>query len=174
MIDLAHKWDPMSGISWAKLLGMVHVPMFGARKPKKAAEEAAILLDGSRGSFAFMRTEDASFADTMEPLSWSWSSCVRHMVTVLPGRHRMYVRRWDEPQTISKFEMPPQGMGAFSLLAKLEAAAEPRRPNVVRQVLEPFRQIRSRIGVQDSLLAVQLLNGLLLVAEAVRRAVAAK
>jgi len=171
VIDLAHKWDPRSGISWAKLLGMVHVPMFGARNPKKAAEEAAILLDGSRGSFAFMRTEDASFADTMEPLSWSWSSCVRHMVTVLPGSHRMYVRRWDEPQTISKFEMPPQGMGAFSLLAKLEAAAEPRRPNVVRQVLEPFRQIRSRIGVQNSLLAVQLLNGLLLVAEVARKQV---
>jgi len=169
VIDLAHKWDPRSGISWAKLLGMVHVPMFGARKPKKAAEEAAILLDGSRGSFAFMRTEDASFADTIQPLSWSWSSCVRHMVTVLPGSHRMYVRRWDEPQTIRKFEMPSQGMGAVSLLAELEAAAEPRRPNVVRQVLEPFRQIRSRIGVQDSLLAVQLLNGLLLVAEASRR-----
>jgi len=123
VIDFAHKWDPRSGISWAKLLGMVHVPMFGARKPKKAAEEAAILLDGSRGSFAFMRTEDANFADAMEPLSWSWSSCVRHMVTVLPGRRRMYVRRWDEPQTISKFEMPSQGMGAFSLLTKLEAAA---------------------------------------------------
>lgn len=169
MIDLAHKWDPRSGISWAKLLGMVHVPMFGARKPKKAVEEAAILLDGSRGSFAFMRTEDASFADTMEPLSWSWSSCVRHMVTVLPGSHRMYVRRWDEPQTISKFEMPPQGMGAVSLLAKLEAAAEPRRPNVVRHILEPFRQIRSRIGVQDALLAVQFLNGLLLVAEVARK-----
>lgn len=169
MIDLAHKWDPRSGISWAKLLGMVHVPMFGARKPKKAAEETAILLDGSRGSFAFMRTEDASFADTMEPLSWSWSSCVRHMVTVLPGSDRMYVRRWDEPQTIRKFEMPPQGMGAVSLLAELEAAAEPRRPNVVRHVLEPFRQIRSRIGVKDSLLAVQFLNGLLLVAEVAQK-----
>ncbi len=169
MIDLAQKWDPRSGISWAKLLGMVHVPMFGTHKPKKAAEEAAILLDGSRGSFAFMRTEDASFADTIEPLSWSWSSCVRHMVTVLPSSHRIYVKRWDEPQITSKFEIPPQGMGAFSLLAKLEAIAEPRRPNVVRQVLEPFRQIRSRIGGQDSLFAVQLLNGLLLVAEAARR-----
>jgi hypothetical protein len=91
------------------------------------------------------------------------------MVTVLPGSHRMYVRRWDEPQTISKFEIPPQGMGAFSLLAKLESAAEPRRPNVIRQVLEPFRQIRSRIGVQDSLLAMQFLNGLLLVAEVAQR-----
>lgn len=169
MIDLAHKWDPGSGISWAKLLGMVHVPMFGARKLPKGAEEAAILLDGSRGSFAFLRSEDASFADAMEPLSWSWSSCVRHMVTVLPGSHRMYVRRWDEPQTIRKFEMPSQGMGAVSLLAELEGAAEPRRPNVVRHVLEPFRQIRTRIGVQDSLLAVQLLNGLLLVAEVSRK-----
>ena len=169
MIDFAHKWDPTSGVSWARLLGMVHVPMFGACKPPKAAEEAAILLDGSRGSFAFLRTEDASFADTIQPLSWSWSSCVRHMVTVLPGSERMYVRRWDEPQIIRKFEMPPQGLGAISLLAKLEAAAEPRRPNVVRQILEPFRQIRSRIGVQDSLLAVQLLNGLLLVAEVSRR-----
>jgi len=164
------KWDPKSGVSWAKLLGMVHVPMFGARKPKKAAEEAAILLDGSRGSFAFMRTEDASFADTMEPLSWSWSSCVRHMVTVLPGSQRMYVRRWDEPQTISKFEMPQQGIGAVSLLAKLEAAAGPRRLNVIQQIiLEPFRQIRTRIGGENPLLAVQLLNGLLLVAEVARQ-----
>jgi adenine-specific DNA-methyltransferase len=169
VIDSARKWDPTSGMAWAKVLGMVHVPMFGASRPRRAAEEAAILLDGSRGSFAFMRTEDARFADTMEPLSWSWSSCVRHMVTVLPGRQRMYVRRWDEPQTISKFEMPRQGMGAFSLLEKLEAAREPRRPNVVRHVLEPFRQIRLRIGAQDSLLAVQLLNGLLLVADVARK-----
>jgi len=81
----------------------------------------------------------------------------------------MYVRRWDEPQIIRRFEMPPQGMGAVSLFEKLEAEAEPRRPNVVRHILEPFRQIRSRIGVQDSLLAVQFLNGLLLVADAARR-----
>ena len=40
---------------------------------------------------------------------------------------------------------------------------------MVRQVLEPFRQIRSRIGGQDSLLAIKLLNGLLLVAEVARR-----
>jgi predicted RNA methylase len=139
--------------------------MFAASKAPRTAEEAAILLDGSRGSFAFLRTDDVSFAETMDPLSWSWSSCVRHTVTVLPSRERMYVRRWDEPQTIWKFEMPPQGMGAVSLLEQLETAAEPRRPNVVRHVLEPFRQIRSRIGVNDSLLAVQLLNGLLLVAE---------
>jgi len=156
-------------MSWAKLLGMVHVPMFGARNPQKDVEEAAILLDGSRGSFAFLRSEDANFPETIDPLSWSWSSCVTHMVTVLPASDRMYVRRWDEPQTIRKFEMPPQGMGAVSLLAELEAAAEPRRPNVVRHVLEPFRQIRSRIGVKNSLLAVQFLNGLLLVAEVARR-----
>jgi len=169
MIDFAHRWDPASGVSWAMLLGMVHVPMFGARKAPKAAEETAILLDGSRGSFAFLRTDDASFAETMHPLSWSWSSCVRHIVTVLPGRQRMYVRRWDEPQTISKFEMPRQGLGAVSLLEKIETAGEPRRPNVVRHVLEPFRQIRSRIGGNDSLLAVQLLNGLLLVAEVAQK-----
>jgi len=169
VIDFANKWVPTSGVSWAKLLGMVHVPMFGACRPPKAAKEAAILLDGSRGSFAFLRTEDVSFADTMDPLSWTWSSCVRHTVTVLPASDRMYVRRWDEPQTTRKFEIPPQGMGAFSLLAELEAAAEPRRPNVVRHVLEPFRQIRSRIGVEYSLLAVQFLNGLLLAAEAAQK-----
>lgn len=169
MIKLADQWDPTSGVSWAALLGMVHVPMFAARKAPRVAEEAAILLDGSRGSFAFLRTAKASFAETIDPLSWSWSSCVRHTVTVLPGSGRMYVRRWDEPQTIRRFELPPQGMGAVSLLEKLEAEAEPRRPNVVRHVLEPFRQIRSRIGAKDSLLAVQLLNGLLLVAEAAQK-----
>jgi adenine-specific DNA-methyltransferase len=169
MIRFSHEWDATDGGSWAMLLGMVHVPMFGVRKAPKAAEEAAILLDGSRGSFAFLRTEDTSFAETMEPLSWSWSSCVRHMVTVVPSRKRMYVRRWDEPQTISTFEVPSQGVGAFSLLEQIEAAGEPRRPNAVRHVLEPFRQIRLRIGARDPLLAVQLLNGLLLVAEVAQK-----
>jgi len=166
VIDLAHQWDPTSGISWAKLLGMVHVPMFSGQKPRKAAKEASIILDGYRGSFAFLNTEDTNFAiDTTDPLSWSWSSCVRHTVTVLPNTDRLYVRRWDDPHTIRKFEMPSQGIGAFSLLTELEKAAEPRRPNVVRHVLEPFRQIRLRIGVEDSLLAIKFLNGLLLLAE---------
>ncbi len=169
MIRFSDQWDPTRGVSWATLLGMVHVPMFDVRKTPKPAEEAAILLDGSRGSFAFLRTENAGFAETIDPLSWSWSSCVRHMVTVLPGRKRMYVRRWDEPQTILTFEMPSQGIGAFSLLEQIETAGEARRPNVVRHVLEPFRQIRLRIGAEDSLLAMQLLNGLLLVAEVAQK-----
>jgi len=169
MIRLLNQWDPTCGASWAMLLGMVHVPMFDVRKTPKDAEEAAILLDGSRGSFAFLRTENADFAQTTDPLSWSWSSCVRHMVTVLPSRNRMYVRRWDEPQTISAFEVPSQGIGAFSLLEQMETAGEARRPNVVRHVLEPFRQIRLRVGAEDSLLAVQLLNGLLLVAEVAQK-----
>ncbi len=168
MIRLLHQWDPTLGASWATLLGMVHVPMFDARKTPKDADEAAILLDGSRGSFAFLRTENTDLAETMNPLSWSWSSCVRHVVTVLPDRNRMYVRRWDEPHTTSTFEMPSQSIGAFSLLELIETAGEARRPNVVRHVLEPFRQIRLRIGAKNSLLAVQLLNGLLLVAKVAR------
>ncbi len=169
MIRLADQWDPESGVSWAALLGMVHVPMFGARKTPKAAEEAAILLDGSRGSFAFLRTAEAGFAETIAPLSWSWSSCVRHLVTVLPTSGRMHLRRWDDPQTIRTFQLPRQGIGAVSLLKELETAAEPRRPDVVRRILEPFRQIRSRIAVNDPLLAVKLLNGLLLVAEVAQK-----
>ncbi len=165
MIRLSQEWDLTNGVSWAALLGMVHVPMFSVHKTPKAAEEAAILLDGSRGSFAFLRTEDAGFAETIDPLSWSWSSCVRHTVTVVPAKKRMYLRRWDDPETISTFEIPSQGIGASSLLARMEAAGEARRRNVVRHVLEPFRQIRMRIGANDPLLAVQLLNGLLLVAE---------
>lgn len=174
MIDFAHRWNPTNGVSWAKLLGMVHVPMFAARKIPKGADEAAILLDGSRGSFAFLRTEDAKFAETTDPLSWLWSSCVRHMVTVLPGSARMHVRRWDEPQIIRKFEVPSQGIGAVSLLEKLESESKPRRPNVVSHVLEPFRQIRLRLGVEESLLAVKFLNGLLLVAETAKKQVRRK
>ena len=168
MTQSMHQWDPTSGVSWAMLLGMVHVPMFGARKQPKGAEETAILLDGPRASFAFLRTSDVEFAETPDPLSWSWSSCVRHMVAVLPGK-RMYVRRWDDPQTTCRFEIPPAGMGAVSLLEMLEGAARPRRPDVVRYVLESFRRIRARIGANESLWAVRFLNGLLLAAESVRK-----
>ena len=59
-------------------------------------------------------------------------------------------------------------------VVKLEAETEPRRPNVVRHVLEPFRQIRLRLGVKESLLAVKFLNGLLLVAEVAQKQVRSK
>lgn len=171
MIDIAHKWDPTRGESWARMLGMVQVPMFANHRFEYAskAQEASILLDGYKGSFAFLNTEDAEFAETKTPLSWSWSSCVRHVVTILPRSKRIHVRRWDNPDIIRKYEFPKSGIGAFSLLEKLEAESEPRRLNVVRYVLEPFRQIRSRIGVDNPLLAVKFLNGLLLASEAVKK-----
>ena len=159
----------MSGTSWAALLGMVHVPMFGARKAPKAVDESAILLDGPRASFAFLRTDDAEFTESTEPLSWSWSSCVTHNICVLPGKDWLYLRRWDEPLTTRKFEIPRQGVGAESLLATLERSLEPRRPGVVRHVLKTFRQIRTRIHEKDPLWAMRFLNGLLLVAEAIRK-----
>jgi len=143
--------------------------MFGEQKEPKAAEEAAILLDGPRASFAFLRTDDVRLTETVEPLSWTWSACVRHMVTVLRGSDLVCLRRWDEPDASRRFQVPQQGMGALSLLAHMESAAGPKRPNVVQHVIEPFRQIRMRLGTEEALWAVRFLNGLLLATEVARR-----
>lgn len=161
-------WDPYTATSWAKVLGMVHVPLFGKEKDPKDVRESAILLDGSKASFAFLCTESRKLAEEVRPLSWSWSSHVRHIAAVVPTNDSLYLRCWDRPEVTRRFRLPKQAVGAVSLLQELEAASEPTRPDVIRYILEPFRQIRQRVNSKGALWAVRLLNSLLLSAERLR------
>ena len=161
-------WDPFTGTSWAKVLGMVRVPLFGKENDPKNVRESAILLDGSKASFAFLCTENRELAEEVQPLSWSWSSHVRHIVAVVPANDSFYLRCWDRPEVTRRFRLPKQAVGAVSLLQELEAASEPRRPDVIRYILEPFRQIRQRVNSKGALWAIRLLNSLLLSAETLR------
>lgn len=168
MILAAAQWDPHSAAAWAGLLGMVHVPMFGKGKIQEV-DESSILLDGQRASFAFLRTEDMEFAQADKPLSWSWSSHVRHTITIVPTKEGLYLRRWDQPGIIQKVKIPKVGLEAKAFLGAFESATGPKCPDVIRHILEPFRQIRARIDTKEAIWSVKLLNGLLIVADLVRK-----
>lgn len=157
------EWDPVSPDSWARVLGLVHVPMFGSARPA-AAGQNAVLVDGHRASFAIVSGGPASDL-SREPLDWSWSAYLNHVLLIDSANGAMTLRRWDRSDS-RKFRLPKTGQAAREMLGILEAAAEPRSADVVLHLLRAFREIR-RVAV-DPLNAIHLLNALLLGTEGVR------
>lgn len=169
MIAADKTWDPLSSRSWAALLGLVYVPMFGAREPKPPQGDHAILLDGPKASFAFSNSPDRDLIDrSPSPLAWTWSSHVRHAVIADERQGMIYLRRWDTPGLIRQFQMPRQEQGAIDFLEVLQAVEPLQVPDVIQHVLYAFRLIRGIRSCGNSLWALKVLNGLLLAADGVR------
>ncbi|MCX6638895.1 MAG: N-6 DNA methylase [bacterium] len=161
------KWDPTSSEAWAQILGLVHVPMFGEPNPKIAGEHS-VLLDGNPASFALSITDDASFSLQDEPISWSWSSNLRHAVIYNSASKEIYLRRWDSINEFRRFqveELKPVDVNA--LLKILSTSQKPKNIDVISFILHAFRQIRNSFP-GDALNAIRVLNSLLMGYEAVR------
>lgn len=155
-------WDPYSPPHWAELLGLVNVPLFGTQSPLVVAPgKHSLLLDGAKASFALSSSEEDGLYTGMEPLSWSWSSRVRHTVVLNPRREKMFVRRWDEPDTIRQFKVPTM-KGAQELLQQLQASRPPKASDVIERVMQAFRAIRQTLS--EPVASLKVLNALLLVA----------
>lgn len=166
---LARKpWDATSGESWAEVLGLVPVPLFGAGDPKVKGKHA-ILLDGQHGSFAFSAVNDMNLIQSDDLLSWAWSANVRHSLVVSDQQSMMFLRRWDVPGVIRRFRLPERGQTAIEVFEEIEKAPPPRAPDVVRHVLSAFRLVRQALCDQDALYSVRLLNGLLLLGRRVQQ-----
>jgi SAM-dependent methyltransferase len=80
----------------------------------------------------------------------------------------MFLRRWDAPSVVQQYRLPRRGLAAEELLSLLEESAAPRAPDVVRYVLQAFRLLRNALPTRATLDAVKLLNGFLVLAEAVK------
>lgn len=165
-----HSWNPISSRSWADMLGLVNVPLFSPGEMPSFEGEAAVLQDGVRASFAFLSGEGSwrEFSNE-EPLSWSWSADVRHLLIVDPSIDRMFLRRWDEPGEFRQYKIPTRGLGAEELLSRIESAPDPKTPDVVRYVLHGFRLIRQSVPSDQPLDSLRILNGFLLLAQAVKK-----
>ena len=159
-------WDPTSPEGWARALGLVHVPLFGATDRPKYPGSHSVLLDGRKVSFSISVTEDPrELKDT--PLSWSWSADLNHSVIVDSKAEEFYVRRWDYPY-VKRFRLPTQPRQAHELIQVLEGAIPPRAPDVVSYVLRAFRQVRTALSAYDSIESVSVFLALLTGAETVR------
>ena len=163
-VILASKsWDASSAQSWAEILGLVPVPLFGAQDRHMLPGKHAILLDGQRGSFIFSAIDEFKLAQSDEPISWAWSADVRHALIVNSEERMMFLRRWDTPGTIRRFRLPERGQTAVEVFQEIERSPAPRSQDVVRHVLSVFRLLRQSLyDVEESVHAVRLLNGFLL------------
>ncbi len=161
-------WNPYSSQSWAEMLGLVDVPLFNPIEQATKRGNPTLLQDGVAASFAFMSERGGRLELEDDPLSWSWSSNVRHLLILDEGVQRMFLRRWDRPAETRQFKTPQRGLGAEDMLNMLEGSQPPRTPDVIRHVLSAFRLIRHSLPTNSSLESLQLLNGFLLAAQAAR------
>jgi adenine-specific DNA-methyltransferase len=151
------------------MLGLVDVPLFSPAEQATKPGNPTLLQDGYAASFAFMTSRGERLELQEEPLSWSWSSNVRHLLIIDPNIQRMFLRRWDRLAESRQFKTPQRGLGAEDLLTLLEGAQAPRTPDVIRHVLSAFRLLRHTLPANSSLESLQLLNGFLLAAQAAQR-----
>ena len=168
MTATERNWDPFSSRSWAGLLGLVYVPMFGPREAAANPGDHAILLDGHKASFAFCSDSARVLVGQDTPLNWTWSSHVRHAVIVDSDQSTMYLRQWDAPGLTRRFEAPRQEQGAIDFLEILQAVRPLQVPDVIQYVLHAFRLVRQIQSCRSPLWAIRVLNGLLLGADGVR------
>jgi adenine-specific DNA-methyltransferase len=161
-------WDPASPSSWERALGLVRVPLFSATSEAPSwPGECAVLLDGQHSSFVVcalgLGGAQAGGSPFDEgPVSWCWSSCLRHVLLLNPSQHDMYLRRWDAADQFRRFALPASPAGAEKLLAILKEAPLLTAGDVVTQMLRVFRRVRRSLPSKDALDAVRILNGLLL------------
>lgn len=152
-------WDPFAPESWASLLGLIHVPLFGAERPPVPGKHA-VLLDGTQGSFIMTAGNAPDLRK--RAVEWTWSANMRHALVVHRTDRRIYVSGWNSRSVQDSFDIPVTGEDASRIFAKLQSDATVKHRSVISWVMQGFRQIR-RI-VEDPVTSLLILNGLLLVA----------
>ncbi len=148
---------------------MVDVPLFSPLDQAAKPGNPTLLQDGRAASFTFMTGRGDRLELQDDPLSWMWSSNIRHLLIVDASVQRMFLRRWDRPAESRQFKIPQRGLGAEDLLTLLEGAQPPRTPDVIRHVLTAFRLLRHTLSINSSLESLKLLNAFLLAAQAAQR-----
>jgi hypothetical protein len=151
------------------MLGLVDVPLFNPAEQAGKPGNPTLLQDGAAASFAFMTSKGDRFELQDDPLSWSWSSNVRHLLIADESVQRMFLRRWDRPSEARQFKPPMRGLGAEDMLALIEQSPSPRTPDVIRHVLAAFRLIRNSLPQNSAIESLKLLNGFLLATQVASR-----
>jgi adenine-specific DNA-methyltransferase len=167
------QWDAASPLAWARALGLVHVPLFGPEARQQTRwGDCAVLLDGPKSSLAVCSVgqaggaERGDFLGDENPMLWSWSSQLRHVLILNPSLEDMYLRRWDAPEEFRRFKMPGNPRAAAKLLPKLTEDPQLTAVTAVLHALRGFRQVRQSLPSRDAFDAIRVFNAFLLGVEA--------
>ena len=161
-------WEPTDQSAWARALGLVNVPLFSRERESDWPGSSSVLLDGRKSSFVVYCTEDPSVRYDPMPVSWAWSSNVRHALIIDTAAGDMLLRRWDSTGD-RRFRIPERVQAAHDLLSLLESTPPPQSPDVILHMLRVFRRLRADIRSDNPLDAVRLFDALLAGAEAIHK-----
>jgi adenine-specific DNA-methyltransferase len=164
-------WNPESPSAWARVLGMVYIPMFGSSRAQKHPGECAVLLDGDKASFALTVGDADHMLKGIEPLDWSWSSNLTHTLIVDKPKSKLFIRRWDDPENPKERPLPTSQQ-APEILDLLAASGLPNKETVIDRMTTFFRGVRSSVegdlgGTPTDV--VEAFNALLVLTDAARR-----
>lgn len=140
------RWDPKSPDTWAQLLGLVAVPMFGIENlPPRPRGNHYLMLDGSEGSFVLSTSAPKALTRGINPIRWAWSANVRHSVVIDATGQFATVRRWDAPQDIEERPVTNEKDARTLFKSFEESNRPPSGQSVIDRGLETFRAIRAAI-----------------------------
>lgn len=162
-------WDHRAATSWAKLLGLVTVPLFGRQRKRDATGEHFVLLDGRHSSLTFSRGDASALLTSQRPLAWAWSANVPRSVIVDEGSAKVYGVRWDRPQDVREASAASPDK-ITKLLGSLETSPSEVPETSVSRALVVFRSVRKEVrefGGTD-LDAIHAFNLLLVLADLIR------
>lgn len=118
-------------------------------------------------SFALCSTADSSLLTDDQPLSWTWSSDLRHLLILDTSRQKCRVRRWDSPGDERATRFPNSPVEAQRVLDGLYASAPPSREDSIWHALTAFRILREILAGASATDVVRSYNVLLAGAESV-------
>ena len=161
------RWNAGDPSDWARVLGLVPVPLFG-KASSVSHQSGNVLLDGQKSSFTFLVTEDPAELLSNRALEWSWSSFLNHTVVADLKKELLLLRRWDSPDTIRRFQLPTSPRGVSQLFNLVKAAKPVAHTDVILHLLRAFRSIRAAIrGGDNGHESLRIFNVLILAAKAV-------
>jgi methylase of polypeptide subunit release factors len=162
-------WEPTNHQSWARTLGLVHVPLFGHKNSSPWPGETSVLLDGRKASFAILSIDDSKMVYDDDPRSWSWSANLQHMLFINKQSDDMHLCRWDSNE-YRHYRLPKDYRGAEDLLTIIEnSKRDISYRDVITQLLKAFRQIREIMPLNDALDSIKVFNAFLVGTEEARK-----
>ncbi|MHC5537078.1 HsdM family class I SAM-dependent methyltransferase [Singulisphaera rosea] len=167
MVPGSDRWDVGDASDWARVLGLVPVPLFG-KASSVYHQSGNVLLDGQRSSFTFLMSDDATDLFSNRPLEWSWSSFLNHAIIADVKKEVVLLRRWDSPEAIRKFQLPNSPRGVTQLFNIVKSGKPVAHTDVILHLLRAFRAIRGAIsGADNGHESLKVFNALILASKAV-------
>lgn len=158
-------WNPLSARSWARAIGLVHLPLFGSMRKVVPEGEQSVLLDGKSASVAFFSGDPSLIYDD-GPLSWSWSSNVKYSLIVNEATNSVFVRAPNAPAP-EKRRLPLSQIDAVRLHQEIERSKLAGSVSVISRMLRAFKFVRRVVSPYspNNLATIQVFNSFLVGAE---------